>query len=164
MKINSVTEIIFHPQVFVTENVGPILNLLCLAANDPDSGQNGNITYSITSGTGPFSIDPVHGLLSAKESLDYEQQSLHRLVVQAADNGVPSRKVTTKVEILVQDANDAPVFSQDHYTGLLYNYHLLLLTTITISLLELVYHDQSAHNGVGQLGFNTEALIIPCKM
>ena len=98
--------------------MGPISNLLCLAANDPDSDQNGNITYSIISGSGPFSIDPVHGLLSVNEALDYEKRPLQRLVVQAADNGVPSRKATTKVEILVQDANDVPVFSQDHYTGM----------------------------------------------
>lgn len=101
----------------VTENMGSISNLLCLAANDPDSGENGNITYSILSSTGPFAIDPITGLLSVDESLDYEKQSLHRVVVQAADNGVPSRQATTKVEILVQDANDAPVFSQDHYMG-----------------------------------------------
>ena len=97
--------------------MGSISNLLCLAANDPDSGENGNITYSILSSTGPFAIDPITGLLSVDESLDYEKQSLHRVVVQAADNGVPSRQATTKVEILVQDANDAPVFSQDHYMG-----------------------------------------------
>ena len=102
----------------VTENMGSISNLLCLAANDPDSGENGNITYSILSSTGPFAIDPITGLLSVDESLDYEEQSLHRVVVQAADNGVPSHQATTEVEILVQDANDAPVFSQDHYMGM----------------------------------------------
>lgn len=102
----------------MTENIGPITNLLCLAAHDPDSGQHGNVTYSIISGKGPFSIDPVLGVLSSDESLDYETQPLHRLVIQAADNGVPSRKTTTKVEVIVQDANDAPVFSQDHYEGI----------------------------------------------
>ena len=116
--IKSKQNLICPTQVLVTENMGPILNLLCLAAHDPDSDQNGNITYSITSGKGPFSIHPIHGLLSADKSLDYEKQSVHRLVIQAADNGVPSRKATTNVEILVQDANDAPVFSQDYYIGM----------------------------------------------
>lgn len=113
-----------HPQLTVTENMGSISNLLCLAANDPDSGENGNITYSIVSSTGPFTVDPVSGVLSVDGSLDYEKQSQHRLVVQAADNGVPSRKATAKVKIVVQDANDAPLFSQDHYIGmcLLYVY------------------------------------------
>ena len=101
----------------VTENMGPISNLLCLAAYDPDAEQNSNITYSIISSTGPFSIDPAYGLLSVDKSLDYEHKQLHRLVVQAADNGVPSRKTRVTVEILVQDANDVPVFSQAHYTG-----------------------------------------------
>lgn len=104
--------------MFVTENIGPISNLLCLAAYDPDADQNGNLTYSITSRRGPFSIDPVLGVLSVDESLDYEKQSLHRLVIQAADHGSPSRKTTTKVNVIVQDANDAPVFSQDHYEGM----------------------------------------------
>ena len=43
---------------------------------------------------------------------------MHRLVIQAADHGIPSRKATTKVIIIVQDANDAPVFSQNHYEGM----------------------------------------------
>lgn len=102
----------------VTENIGPISNLLCLAAYDPDSGQNGNLTYSIISGEGPFSINPVLGVLTVDKSLDFEKQSLHRLVIQAADHGIPSRKTTTKVDIVVQDANDAPVFSQSHYEGM----------------------------------------------
>jgi len=102
----------------VTENIGPISNLLCLAAHDPDSDQNGNLTYSIISGEGPFSIDPLLGVLSVDKSLDYEKQPLHRLVIQAADHGVPSLKATTKVNIIVQDANDAPVFSQSHYEGM----------------------------------------------
>lgn len=42
---------------------------------------------------------------------------MHRLVIQAEDNGVPSRKTTVDVTIVVEDANDAPVFSQDHYEG-----------------------------------------------
>ena len=102
----------------VTENIGPISNLLCLAAYDPDSGQNGNLTYSIISGEGPFSINPVLGVLTVNKSLDFEKQSLHRLVIQAADHGIPSRKTTTKVDIVVQDTNDAPVFSQSHYEGM----------------------------------------------
>ena len=102
----------------MTENIGPISNLLCLAAHDPDSDQNGNLTYSIISGDGPFSIDPLLGVLSVDKSLDYEKQPLHRLVIQAADHGVPSLKATTKVNIFVQDANDAPVFSQSHYEGM----------------------------------------------
>lgn len=104
--------------MFVTENIGPISNLLCLAAYDPDTDQNGNLTYSIMSRRGPFSIDPILGVLSVGESLDYEKQSIHRLVIQAADHGSPSRKTTTKVNVIVQDANDAPVFSQDHYEGM----------------------------------------------
>ena len=99
--------------------------MLCLAAYDPDAGKNGHLTYSIISGKGPFAIDPVLGVLSAKRSLDYEKQSQHRLVIQAADNGMPSRKTTVEVNIVVEDANDAPIFSQDHYEGTLHELMLL---------------------------------------
>ena len=116
--------------MFVTENIGPLSSLLCLAAHDPDAGQNGNVTYSIISGGGPFSIDPVLGVLSVDESLDYEKQSLHKLVIQAADHGLPSRKATTKVNVIVQDANDAPVFSQSHYEGIVYVISCTLLTSL----------------------------------
>ena len=110
----------FNHQVNVTENVGPISNLLCLAVNDPDSGDNGNVTYTITSRTGPFAIDVTSGLLSVTESLNYEHQSLHKVVVEAADNGTPRRKALRNVQILVQDANDPPKFSQNHFTGRLH--------------------------------------------
>ena len=86
-------------------------------AYDPDAEQNGNITYSILSSSGPFSVDPVLGILSADESLDFEAVSLHKIVIQAADNGAPRRYATTTVEVNVQDANDSPVFSRDHYEG-----------------------------------------------
>ena len=100
--------------------MGPVSNLLCLAASDPDSGENGNITYTILSSTGPFSIDPALGILSVRESLNFEEQRLHKVVVQAADQGTPRRKTLANVDIHVQDANDPPMFSQDHYTGRLH--------------------------------------------
>lgn len=112
--------VICYLQVNATENMGPVSNLLCLAANDPDSGENGNITYTIFSSTGPFSIDPALGILSVRESLNFEEQPLHKVVVQATDHGTPRRKTLTTVHIHVQDANDPPVFSQAHYTGRLH--------------------------------------------
>ena len=120
----------------MTENMGPVSNLLCLAANDPDSGENANITYTIISSTGPFSIDPALGILSVRESLNFEEQPRHKVVVQAADQGTPRRKTLTTVYIHVQDANDPPVFSQDHYTGRL---HVRTNTVLPIYIQLLVH-------------------------
>ena len=93
--------------------------MLCLPAHDPDEGDNANLTYSITSGNnaGLFSIDPVLGVLSVEVSLNYEGQPLHKLVVMAADGGVPRRMGTTKVAVRVYDANDAPEFEKRSYEG-----------------------------------------------
>ena len=106
-------------QVDVTENQDRIPSLLCLPAHDPDEGANANLTYSITSGNnaGLFSIDPVLGVLSVELSLNYEGQPLHKLVVMAADGGVPRRMGTTKVAVRVYDANDAPEFEKRSYEG-----------------------------------------------
>ena len=93
--------------------------MLCLPAHDPDEGDNANLTYSITSGNnaGLFSIDPVLGVLSVELSLNYEGKPIHKLVVMAADGGVPRRMATTKVVVLVHDANDAPEFEKRSYEG-----------------------------------------------
>ncbi len=64
----------------------------------------------------PFSYCRLLGVLSLRQSLDYEQQRVHFLIIEAVDGGDPPLSSTTTVNITVLDANDnAPVFSQPLY-------------------------------------------------
>ncbi|XP_076005220.1 protocadherin Fat 4 [Genypterus blacodes] len=81
-----------------------------VTATDTDSGQNADITYSIT-GTnnhGTFSISANTGSIFLAKRLDYETQSFYKLNITAKDNGRPSRSSSIPVVIHVRDFNDNP--------------------------------------------------------
>ena len=105
----------------MAENQGKVPSLLCLPAYDPDKGSHANTIYSITSGNdaGLFSIDPALGLLSVDQGLDYEHQSIHKLVIKATDGGGrPDGLASVNVIVHVQDVNDAPVFLRNIHEGI----------------------------------------------
>lgn len=85
-----------------------------VTATDADSGQNADITYSITATNnhGTFSISPNTGSIFLVKKLDYETQSFYKLNITAKDNGRPPRSSSIPVVIHVRDFNDnPPVFS-----------------------------------------------------
>ncbi|KAH0616047.1 hypothetical protein JD844_026842 [Phrynosoma platyrhinos] len=87
--------------------------IIQIYATDSDSGLNGDIEYSILSGNtnGAFVIDSAQGIMSTNMTLDREDISSYRLVVQAADRGTPRLSATSTVEIQVVDINDnVPTF------------------------------------------------------
>ncbi|XP_024054011.2 protocadherin-23 [Terrapene carolina triunguis] len=89
---------------------GQIYNtyVMQIFATDLDSGLNGEIEYSILSGNEneTFLIDSTRGILATNAILNHEDISSYRLVVQAADRGIPSLSATSIVTIQVVDVND----------------------------------------------------------
>ncbi|XP_056130418.1 protocadherin Fat 4 [Lampris incognitus] len=81
-----------------------------VTATDADSGQNADITYSITATNnhGTFSISPNTGSIFLVKKLDYETQSFYKLNITAKDNGRPPRSSSIPVVIHVRDFNDNP--------------------------------------------------------
>ncbi|XP_029020737.1 protocadherin Fat 4 isoform X2 [Betta splendens] len=81
-----------------------------VTATDADSGQNADITYSITATNnhGTFSISPNTGSIFLVKKLDFETQSLYKLNITAKDNGRPARSSSIPVLIHVRDFNDNP--------------------------------------------------------
>ena len=52
-----------------------VVSIIQVEAEDPDSGSNGDVTYSFSSGASPriaemFSIDPTTGVITVKKSLE----------------------------------------------------------------------------------------------
>lgn len=79
-----------------------------LVASDSDSGQNRDITYSLSEDSDPeglFTIDQ-SGVLSVAQPLDRETTTQHLLVVIATDHGVPPLTGSATVQLPLLDVND----------------------------------------------------------
>ena len=91
--------------------------LLTVQAQDGDSGVQGLVSYSITSGNedNSFLLDSNDGTLTLRRPLDHEEHSQYSLTVRASDNApAPLTKWNlATVNITVMDLNDnAPSCSQ----------------------------------------------------
>ena len=94
----------------VPENVTVGTGVLTVSASDPDSGVNGQVTYTINrrqSDTAElFSIDAFSGLLSVNKRLDFESKDSHELVVVAKDKGDVPQETTAFITVKITDVND----------------------------------------------------------
>ncbi|NXB62966.1 PCDGH protein, partial [Struthidea cinerea] len=91
-----------------------------LNVNDPDSGENGQVSCEL-SGEAPLSIVASSGGLYkvvTASALDREQASEHRVTVVARDRGRPALSSSTELVLEVSDVNDnAPVFEEAAYSA-----------------------------------------------
>ncbi|CAG6000189.1 unnamed protein product [Menidia menidia] len=105
-------------QATVSEHLPAGSAVITVTATDRDSGENGKITYKVTSSTkGVFYIDPSNGTLFVKQKLefDFDHPSI-LVVIEAHDRGTPSLSAFATVQIQVSDVNDnAPIFHQSEY-------------------------------------------------
>ncbi|XP_069892074.1 protocadherin alpha-6-like [Dipodomys merriami] len=90
-----------------------------ISVSDSDSGENGQVTCSLTPDT-PFKLVSTfknYYSLVLDSALDRETTSDYELVVTARDGGSPPLWATASVSVEVADVNDnAPVFAQAEYT------------------------------------------------
>uniref|UniRef100_A0A914ZVB2 Cadherin domain-containing protein n=1 Tax=Parascaris univalens TaxID=6257 RepID=A0A914ZVB2_PARUN len=85
-----------------------------LSAFDRDSGSNADISYTLKTPSGIFSLDDQSGILTTVIPLS-EARKFH-LVVEAFDHGYPTNRQTVDVFISVHDSNpSAPEFDQFRY-------------------------------------------------
>ena len=103
----------------IEEGVQVGTSITLMRANDPDSGVNGDLRYSIlkqepSASTHLFTIDPVTGLVTTSGDIDREVAPSYKLTVVATDQALPvqMRRTAEKlVTVLVKDLNDnAPQF------------------------------------------------------
>lgn len=95
-----------------------------MVAVDLDTGNNARLTYRLLSinnsrnidSSNIFGIFPNSGWIYLRSNLDRELEDHYVLTVAATDNGTPSETATTRVSVVVLDANDNdPVFARDFY-------------------------------------------------
>ena len=100
--------------VNIAENISPDMLLDVLSCSDSDRGENGELTYSIS--TNNFFGVTSDGLLSVLTSLDYETQQQYELTVNISDNGTSPKLASAILVISVLPVNEHdPVFSQTEY-------------------------------------------------
>ncbi|XP_024116845.1 protocadherin Fat 4 isoform X2 [Oryzias melastigma] len=125
--------------------------VVSVTATDADSGQNADITYSITAinNHGTFSISPNTGSIFLVKKLDYETQSFYKLNITAKDNGRPARSSSIPVVVYVRDFNDnPPIFAPgDIFKSIPEN------LPISASVLTITAHDTDADIN-GQLEYS----------
>ncbi|KAL5014373.1 hypothetical protein ScPMuIL_008643 [Solemya velum] len=91
------------------QNAG--LSVVRVTATDPDSGEAGTFTYSMSStlneeSENMFAINPISGLVNTTRQLDREDISVHRFIIYAIDRGYPARTGTASLTVYVKDIND----------------------------------------------------------
>ncbi|XP_038549254.1 protocadherin Fat 3a isoform X3 [Micropterus salmoides] len=103
-------------EVLVNESVPVGTNVLTVSAVDEDKGENGYITYSISSLQPlPFKINQFSGIISTTKELDFESSSESFVfVVRASDWGSPYRRESeVNVTIHLENVNDnQPLFEK----------------------------------------------------
>ncbi|XP_064074743.1 fat-like cadherin-related tumor suppressor homolog [Vanessa tameamea] len=119
----------FHSQPYVVhlaENTPPHSSVLQLMADDPDSGSNGEIKFSLADGDAddggqsavPFAVDAHSGWVTTTAALDREMRAEYRLPLLAADAGAQRRSARGSLVVRLVDYNDCPPrFTQDTYSA-----------------------------------------------
>ncbi|XP_038055902.1 protocadherin Fat 4-like [Patiria miniata] len=104
---------VFYPQTYLVtlrEN-GPAVSFVeQVTATDSDSGNYGNVTYSIVGGNadGKFQINGATGEVMTVTALDREEKSSYTLLIGATDGGGRVAEISAEVRISVGDIQDSP--------------------------------------------------------
>ena len=105
--------------VAIPENISVFADVLTVSANDPDSGTNGVIRFSLDpNATQLFSLDNESGVLTTLLGLDYERINRYQFTITAHDGGIPSLTSTVIVIVNLINVNDeCPIFENPMYTA-----------------------------------------------
>ncbi|KAL4226126.1 Cadherin EGF LAG seven-pass G-type receptor 2 [Mactra antiquata] len=106
----------------ISENQPAGQSVILMSATDPDTGDDGKLTYSMsvlgdTRSNDMFTINPISGKVTTTVPLDREELSVHRFLITATDNSaIFRRSATATLTINVLDENDhTPTFDRDVY-------------------------------------------------
>lgn len=77
-----------------------------VTASDPDLGKNALLRYAVVQANSSFTVDPDTGEVTTREPLDRESKGVHELVLEARDQGTPSRAARVPLKVTVLDVND----------------------------------------------------------
>ncbi|KAM7399908.1 hypothetical protein PAMP_019144 [Pampus punctatissimus] len=156
-------------EVFVNESVPVGTSVLTVSAVDGDKGENGYITYSISSLQPlPFKINQFSGIISTIKELDFESLSESFVfVVRASDWGSPYRRESeVNVTINLENVNDnQPLFEKVACQGVIsrdfpVDEVITTMSAIDIDELELVKYKIISGNEWGYFDLNPDSGVL----
>ncbi|XP_012581346.1 PREDICTED: cadherin-19 isoform X2 [Condylura cristata] len=95
-----------------------VIQVTASDADDPASGNNARLLYSLLQGQPYFSVEPTTGVIRISSKMDRELQDEYWVIIQAKDMiGLPGAlSGTTSVLIKLSDVNDnKPIFKESLY-------------------------------------------------
>ncbi|XP_037637038.1 protocadherin alpha-8-like [Sebastes umbrosus] len=100
-------------QIEIQENVAVGTSIFRMNAKDPDEGTNSEIEYSLGKTLKKkvydiFELDKLTGEIRVKGVVDYEENDVYKLDVEASDKGTPPLTGECRVIIKIKDVNDNP--------------------------------------------------------
>ncbi|XP_047190551.1 protocadherin alpha-8-like [Scophthalmus maximus] len=100
-------------QIEIQENVPVGTSVLKINATDPDEGTNGEIEYNLGKTLKKkvydiFELDKLTGEIRVKGAVDYEENDVYKLDIEASDKGTPPLTGECRVVIKIKDVNDNP--------------------------------------------------------
>ncbi|KAG5263738.1 hypothetical protein AALO_G00268040 [Alosa alosa] len=108
-------------QAFLAENMPVGTTVIQVTANDPDTGDNGQVTYHMEPEEmgDTFAIDSESGWITTLTEMDCESKQMYRFYVVATDHGGKVKLSSSAlVEVMITDDNDNPPrFTEELYQG-----------------------------------------------
>ncbi|KAM9740612.1 protocadherin alpha-8-like [Menidia menidia] len=100
-------------EILIQENVPVGTVIFKMNASDPDDGSNGEIEYSLGKTLKRkvydiFELDKKTGEIKVKGVVDYEDNDVYKLDVEASDKGTPPLMGECRIIIKIKDVNDNP--------------------------------------------------------
>ncbi|KAJ3591342.1 hypothetical protein NHX12_009287 [Muraenolepis orangiensis] len=156
-------------EVFVNESVPIGTDVLTVSAVDEDRGENGYITYSIsTLQPLPFKINQFSGIVSSTQELDFESSTeSYAFVVRASDWGSPYRRESeVNVTVHLENVNDnKPLFEKVACQGVVSRDFtvddvITTMSAIDVDELELVKYKILSGNEWGFFNLNPDSGVL----
>ncbi|XP_023251899.1 protocadherin alpha-8-like [Seriola lalandi dorsalis] len=100
-------------QIEIPENVAIGTSVFQINATDPDENTNGEIEYILGKTLKKkvydiFELDKLTGEIRVKGVVDYEENDVYKLDIEASDKGTPPLTGECRVIIKIKDVNDNP--------------------------------------------------------
>ncbi|XP_070773757.1 protocadherin-16 [Enoplosus armatus] len=111
----------FYPVLYtvsLSSHSAPGTSVVKVTANDPDSGENGRVTYRTLPGSASafFTLNKDTGVISLSRSLHGKANTVISMVISAEDGGGLTAPVNARVNVSVVGGSVAsPVFEQAQY-------------------------------------------------
>ncbi|KAM4586901.1 protocadherin alpha-8-like [Fundulus diaphanus] len=100
-------------EIEIEENIPLGTSVFKINATDPDEGTNSQLQYRLGTTLKKkvydiFELDKITGEIRVKGAVDYEENDVYKLDIEASDKGTPPLTGECRVVVKIKDVNDNP--------------------------------------------------------